>query len=155
MDKSNSRQGFPPKFIQDLCLKKVFLKEYKEVDFNQALTGLDYLRDLEVTRRKALREAAIKLGITKDTWRTILLEDPAAYKWVQRVQEHELEIEGYYADIFIDLRIWVSQSCDDVKSHAYIFIDHGSRTSSNTILQAKCTGNAKYTLPTKHEGNAQ
>ncbi|KAH6677376.1 hypothetical protein B0J14DRAFT_341158 [Halenospora varia] len=106
MDKSNSRQGFPPKFIQDLCLKKVFLKKYKEVDFNQALTGLDYLRDLEVTRRKALREAAIKLGITKDTWRAILLEDPAAYKWVQRVQEHELEIEGYYADIFIDLRIW-------------------------------------------------
>ncbi|KAH8661531.1 hypothetical protein BGZ60DRAFT_530482 [Tricladium varicosporioides] len=105
-DKGNSRQGFPPKFIQDLCLKKVFLKEYKEVDFNQALTGLDYLRDLEVTRRKALREAAIKLGIAKDTWRTVLLEDPAAYKWVQRVQDQELEIEGYYADIFIDLRIW-------------------------------------------------
>ncbi|KAF4628921.1 hypothetical protein G7Y89_g9229 [Cudoniella acicularis] len=101
-----SNQGFPPQFIQDLCLKKVFLKDYQEVDFDQSLTCLDYLRDLECTRRDSLSDAATSLGITKDNWRTILLDDPDAYSWVRRIQKQELELETFYADVFIDLRIW-------------------------------------------------
>ncbi|RDL33856.1 uncharacterized protein BP5553_08224 [Venustampulla echinocandica] len=98
--------GFPPHFVRDICLQKVFLKEYKEVDFGQALTCLDYLRDLELSRRTALREVAERLNIKEDSWRSVLQEEPEAYAWVSSVQLQELEIEKYYAAIFVDLRIW-------------------------------------------------
>jgi hypothetical protein len=102
-----SSQGLPPDFVQKLLLTQIFQSDYKDVDFTQALTGLDYLRDLECTRKCALREAAERLEITEDNWRTALGADAEALKWVGQVQKTELEIEGYYAKIFVNLRIWV------------------------------------------------
>lgn len=99
-------RGLPPNFVRNLCLK-VFSNEYKDVDFGQALTSLDYLRDLELSRRTALREAAERLNIREDSWKSVLQEEPEAYAWVSSVQLQELEIENYYAAIFVDLRIWV------------------------------------------------
>jgi hypothetical protein len=100
--------GFSPQFVQKICLKNVFRADYKEAQFNQALTALDYLRDLECTRRTALRDAAVRLGIMKEDWRNVLSEEQEAYLWVESVQKQELVIESHYAHVFIDLRIWVS-----------------------------------------------
>ncbi|KAG9229977.1 hypothetical protein BJ875DRAFT_357085, partial [Amylocarpus encephaloides] len=99
-------EGLPTRFIENICLNKVFKQNYDDVDFNQALTCLDYLRDLECTRRNSLREAALTLGISKENWRNVLAEEPEAYRWVSMVQKQELAIESSYAAVFIDLRIW-------------------------------------------------
>lgn len=98
--------GLPPKFVWDFCYR-VFTEEKGDIAFDQALAGLDYLRDLEDTRRSALRGAAQRLGITIENWRDILSQDTGAKLWVENIQALELEIEIYYAAIFIDLRIWV------------------------------------------------
>lgn len=100
-------EGLPPSFVQKFCLDDVFTADYEDADFSQALAGLDYIRDLEVTRRASLREAAQRLGITKETWMEVLVADPDAYQWVENMQALEVEISTYYAAIFIDLRIWV------------------------------------------------
>jgi hypothetical protein len=102
---SSRVKGFPVQFVQQVC-RKVFAQEYKDIEFSQALTCIDYLRDLECTRRTALRDAALRLGIDKENWRSILA-DAEAYHWVSSVQKQELVIESLYAAIFLDLRIWV------------------------------------------------
>jgi hypothetical protein len=106
-DTRQSQKGLPSAFIASTC-RRIFPKEYEKVDFGQALTALDYLRDLESTRRATLRNTAARLGITRGTWRTVLAENPDALKWVELVQKYELMIEQGYAAIFIDIRIWVS-----------------------------------------------
>ena len=109
-DAKRTSRGLPPDFIKKWCLEKVFLKEEKEVDFNQALTGIDYLQDLECQRREALREVALRLKINKSNWRKVLSADPDAKKWVEDIQAQETIIEGFYASCFVDLRIWVCES---------------------------------------------
>jgi hypothetical protein len=104
---SSRVKGFPVQFVQQVC-RKVFTQQYEDIDFSQALTCIDYLRDLECTRRTALRDVALRLGIEKENWRVILADAPEAYRWVSSVQKQELVIESLYAAIFVDLRIWVS-----------------------------------------------
>jgi hypothetical protein len=99
--------GLPPSFVEQFCLK-VFSLEYEHVDFNQALTAIDYLRDFEYSRRQSLRAAAKRIGITKENWRDVLKDYPDVVNWVEEVQDTELNIEEWYASAFVDLRIWVS-----------------------------------------------
>jgi hypothetical protein len=101
-------EGLPPSFIQSFCLEEAFPANYDSANFDQALTGLDYIRDLEVTRQVSLREAARRLCITKENWRDVLSADPDAKLWVENMQALEFDIETYYANIFLDLRIWAS-----------------------------------------------
>lgn len=140
-------EGLPPGFVQKLCLD-IFAEDYEEADFSQALAGLDYIRDLEVTRRASLREAAQRLGITKENWREILADDPDAKKWVENMQALEVDIATYYATIFIDLRIWVCFSAHDYVSSTDHAIDDDQRAPMQILLQAKCTRNAQHTVST-------
>ncbi|KAL3419733.1 hypothetical protein PVAG01_08231 [Phlyctema vagabunda] len=110
-------QGMPRGFISNFCLSKVFTASYNNVDFSQALTAIDYLRDLECTRRSALREAAQRLGIEKGNWRDVLAHDPVAKKWVEDAQVEEQITEGFYASLFMSLRIWVM--VNDLQSEPY------------------------------------
>jgi hypothetical protein len=93
-------------------VRKAFPEKYEKVQFEHGLTALDYLRDLEFTRRDKLRQAAERLDITLETWKSVLADYPDALKWIELVQKYELIIEEGYANIFIDLRIWVSQQLD-------------------------------------------
>lgn len=104
---SKPHKSYPLSFVRDLCLDKVFPANYEKALFDRALQALDYLQNMECTRRTVLREAAMKLGIRRDNWRDVLSEDRDAYQWVKKVQKQELEIESYYAQAFVDLRIWV------------------------------------------------
>ena len=106
---SSRIKGFPVQFIQDVC-RNAFCKDHEFADFNQALTCIDYLRDLECTRREALRDTTFRLGINRENWRTILADEPEAYQWVSSVQKEELAIESLYAATFLNLRIWVSMA---------------------------------------------
>ncbi|QSZ33426.1 hypothetical protein DSL72_004994 [Monilinia vaccinii-corymbosi] len=105
-DVKRASRGLPPEFIRKWCLDKVFTKVEEFVDFSQALTGIDYLQDLECRRREALREVALRLKIEKNNWRKVLSSDPDAKKWVEDIQAQETIIERFYAACFIDLRIW-------------------------------------------------
>jgi hypothetical protein len=100
----------PPHVAKRFCLKDAFRSDYADVEWIHALTALDYLRGYESTRRAKLRRAAKNLGITMENWRDVLSDDPDAKNWVEQVQEQELRIESFYANIFIDLRIWVCPS---------------------------------------------
>jgi hypothetical protein len=135
----NSRrqsEGLPPSFIQKICLNNIFAEDYGEADFTQALHGLDYIRDIEVTRRAALREAAQRLEITKENWREVLAEDPDAKQWVENMQGLEVDISTYYATIFIDLRIWVCLICLHLDTLTDSNADHDKRTPKRAFLQA-------------------
>lgn len=102
-----TRKGLPVVVILN-TVKRILQQDYKKVDFGHALTALDYLRDLELTRRAKLRNAAERLNITLQTWRAVLADNPDALRWIELVQKYELIIEEGYANIFIDIRIWVS-----------------------------------------------
>lgn len=92
------------------CFKFVFLSNLKDVDFDVALPGLDYLQHLECTRRDTLQEAAKKLGITEENWQRVLADKPNALAWVKDIERKNKELELCYADLYLGLRIWVSLS---------------------------------------------
>ncbi|KAF7943154.1 hypothetical protein EAE96_011096 [Botrytis aclada] len=110
-------RGLPPDFIRKWCLDRVFTKDEDQVDFDQALTGIDYLQDLECRRREALREVALRLKIDKHNWRRVLSADPDAKRWVEDIQAQETIIEGFYATCFVDLRIWTM--LHELKAHPF------------------------------------
>lgn len=101
-------KGLPLMFVEKMVLGTIFRTELAKTDFKQALAGLDYLRDYEDTRRCSLREAARRLGITADNWRTILGRNVQALEWVEKVVENEAVVESRYSKIYVNLRIWVS-----------------------------------------------
>ncbi len=101
------RESYPQGFGQKFCLNDVFAEEYDLADFSKALSALDYIRDLERTRRSSLQGAAQRLGITKTNWRDVLAADRDAYEWIESMLALEFDMSTYYAIIFVDLRIWV------------------------------------------------
>jgi hypothetical protein len=109
-DDKNGRpysQGMPVSFIKSFCLEHVFAQSHEEVEFDLALHALDYLEDLECTRRAALRGAAERLAIRRDNWRDVLTANPNAKAWVEDVQSRGHYLEKCYAQVFIGIRIWV------------------------------------------------
>ena len=106
-DDSSRCDGLPAAFVRKICLNRIFLESYDDVDFDQALAGLDYLRNLETKRRNTLRYAAQRLGLDHVNWEDTLAGEPEAKSWIELTQKQELQIERYYADLFVDLRVWV------------------------------------------------
>jgi len=101
-------KGLPPDFVGNLCLNRIFTEPWEDADLTHALTGLDYLTNLECTRRTALREAAQRLRINEDNWRSVLADNNEARAWICLIQEQEDIIELCYSCLWVDLRIWVS-----------------------------------------------
>ena len=106
-NKQQSRGALPADFVRSFCLDNSFKKNYREINFDLALAALDYLSRLERTRRESLKLAARSLKISMDNWVEVLSANPPVRLWVHDVQQCELLIERYYADIYVDLRIWV------------------------------------------------
>jgi hypothetical protein len=106
-NKQQSRGPLPADFVRSFCLDNSFKENYLEINFGLALAALDYLSRLERTRRESLSLAAHSLKISLDNWVEVLSADPPVRLWVHDVQQYELLIERYYADMYLDLRIWV------------------------------------------------
>jgi hypothetical protein len=102
-------RGLPPDFVGNLLLNRIFTEPLEAADFKNALTGLDYLSNLECTRRAALSEAAHRLQITEHNWRDVLANSDGARSWVHSIQDQERQVELYYSSLWVDLRIWVSE----------------------------------------------
>jgi hypothetical protein len=102
--------SLPPSFITAF-LGRCFPPDLVCVDFPQALTGLDYLKDLE-TRRQ--REVVYALGRTQidpailDNELELRRQYPGVARWKHSIKSQEQIIETLYTQLYIGLRRWVS-----------------------------------------------
>ncbi|KAK2626252.1 hypothetical protein QTJ16_004514 [Diplocarpon rosae] len=100
------RIGLPLPMIRRYCLDQVFAEHLDDVRFDNALVALDYLRDLESTRRNWLGQAARNLTITKGNWESVLQEYPSGLRWVEATQAFDYRTMGAYSNLFVELRKW-------------------------------------------------
>jgi hypothetical protein len=100
--------SLPPSFITSF-VRRSFPPELDLVDFPQALTGMDYLRDLEIRRRREVVAAFNKLGIDQEdiSHRDKLARKyPGVLRWVMDIEEKEGKVEALYTQVYIGLRRW-------------------------------------------------
>jgi hypothetical protein len=101
--------SLPPSFITSF-VRRCFAKDLDQVDFAQALTAMDYLKDLEVRRRREVVAALNRLGIDKDDIgekEALGKKYPGVLRWVIAVEEKERTIEVLYTHVYLGLRRWV------------------------------------------------
>ncbi|KAL9085627.1 MAG: hypothetical protein Q9165_007528 [Trypethelium subeluteriae] len=103
--------SLPPSFINSF-VRRCFTAELEAVDFPQALTALDYLKDLEHRRRRESTNAFRRLGLDPanldDELEKVAHEYPGVTSWVRSIKDKEKKVEALYTQIYIGLRRWVS-----------------------------------------------
>jgi hypothetical protein len=100
--------SLPPSFIATF-VRRCFPSELDQVDFPQALTALDYLKDLEVRRRREVVAALTKLGIPREDLserERLAKKYPGVMKWIEDIEDKERKVEALYTQIYIGIRRW-------------------------------------------------
>ena len=100
--------SLPPSFITSF-VRRCFPRELDQVDFPQALAAMDYLKDLEIRRRREVVAALDKLGIDQeDIGRRDKLAQkyPGVLRWVMDLEERERKVEALYTQVYLGLRRW-------------------------------------------------
>lgn len=104
------QNSLPPSFVTSF-LRKCFAYELELVDFTQALTGLDYLKDLETRRNRAMKSALERLDINLDTVDSAeaLLADryPGVLEWYRSIDLKEHKVNALYTHLYLALRRWM------------------------------------------------
>jgi hypothetical protein len=101
--------SLPPSFVTNF-VRRCFPPELDQVDFPQALTALDYLKDLEVRRRREVVAALEKLGIEREDLghrEKLAKKYPGVMKWVVGTEEKERKVETLYTQLYVGLRRWI------------------------------------------------
>ncbi|KAF2012167.1 hypothetical protein BU24DRAFT_271274 [Aaosphaeria arxii CBS 175.79] len=102
--------SLPPPFIISF-VSRCFHPDLSLVDFPQALTALDYLRDLEKRRCKEFIAAFERLGINlenfEDDIEQVADKYPGVALWAKNMQGKNKKAETYYAHIYLTLRRWI------------------------------------------------
>lgn len=102
--------SLPPSFITAF-LRKAFAADLRFVDFPQALTGLDYLKDLETRRRREVSAALERLAISRHNIAAaeeeLSARFPGVLSWFRTLEEKERKIEALYTQLYVALRRWV------------------------------------------------
>jgi hypothetical protein len=104
--------SLPPSFVTSF-VRRCFPVDLDQVDFPQALTALDYLKDLEIRRRREVVAALDRLGVDRADLgeRSVLgRKYPGVLRWVIGIEEKERKVEALYTQVFLGLRRWVSNS---------------------------------------------
>ena len=102
--------SLPPSFITTF-LRRCFPPSLEEVDFHQALTSLDYLKDLEMRRRRELTAAVQRLGLQPDDHNEnsdLAKNYPNILQWIESMTAKAKKVESLYSHVYIGLRRWVS-----------------------------------------------
>lgn len=101
--------SLPPSFITTF-LRRCFAPQFEDVDFHQALTALDYLRDLETRRRRELTEAVQRLNLKPEDMKNSDLgkKYPGLSTWIESMKAKTNRVESLYSQVYINLRRWVS-----------------------------------------------
>ncbi|EYE98149.1 uncharacterized protein EURHEDRAFT_448938 [Aspergillus ruber CBS 135680] len=100
--------SLPPSFITSF-LRRCFSPVLDEVDFPQALTALDYLKDLDSRRRKEVAATLRRLGVETDTPNSqaeLKETRPATLSWIESMNVKIRRAESLYSQIYIGLRRW-------------------------------------------------
>jgi hypothetical protein len=100
--------SLPPNFISTF-VRRCFPVELDLVDFPQALTALDYLKDLEVRRRREVVAALTKLGIAREDLgerEKLAKSYPGVILWIEDIEDKERKVEALYTQIYIGIRRW-------------------------------------------------
>ena len=100
--------SLPPSFITSF-VRRCFPSQLDQVDFPQALTAMDYLKDLEVRRRREVVAALDKLGIDRSdigNQESIAKKYPGVMKWVTDIEENERKVEALYTQVYVGMRRW-------------------------------------------------
>ena len=98
--------SLPPSFISSFA-HRCFPLALEQVDFPQALTALDYLRDLERRRTREKDAALQRLGVKRNSDNTLSHDDPNITSWFADMESKEQEIEKRYARLYLGVRRWV------------------------------------------------
>jgi hypothetical protein len=106
----NQPCSLPPSFVTSF-VRRCFPPELEEVDFPQALTALDYLKDLETRRRKEVLAALKRLGITGAEGETSDLAKryPGVLSWLNSIENKEKKVMALYTQVYLGLRRWVGR----------------------------------------------
>ena len=105
--------SLPPSFVTAF-VRRCFTPQLELVDFPQALTALDYLKDLEMRRRRDLSDTLSKLNIDKltlqpsDAAKDWCDRDTRIADWVSSILTKDKKIDALYTQCYIGLRRWVS-----------------------------------------------
>ncbi|KAL6721209.1 hypothetical protein ACLMJK_000311 [Lecanora helva] len=100
--------SLPPSFITSF-VRRCFTTDLCLVDFTQALTALDYLKDLDSRRKRELALALQRLGLeqsTDDQIKGDCSKNPKVLEWVESVRDKERKVEALYTQVYIGLRRW-------------------------------------------------
>ncbi|KAI8938937.1 hypothetical protein NX059_004790 [Plenodomus lindquistii] len=112
--------SLPPTFINSF-VGRVFSPHLDVVDWQQALTALDYLKDLETRRRKETFAAFERLGIHQETWATdmayIADKFPGIALWINNIEGKNKRAEAYYGTIWLGIRRWIM--INDLSDHPF------------------------------------
>lgn len=105
--------SLPPTFITSF-VRRCFTEDLCQVDFTQALTALDYLKDLENRRKRELAAVLHRLGVGKEVLdqekEDLGMKHPKIAEWVLAMQNKERKVVALYTQVYLGLRRWVS-SC--------------------------------------------
>ena len=103
--------SLPPAFISGFAARNLH-PEVEQCDWIQALTVLDYLKDLEARRRKETFAAFERLHIHQDTWDTDMAfmaeKFPGIALWINNIEGKNKKAEQYYGIIWLGIRRFVS-----------------------------------------------
>jgi hypothetical protein len=108
--------SLPPSFVTSF-VRRCFPPDLDQVDFPQALTALDYLKDLEVRRRREVVAALDRLGVDRaDLGERAVLgrKYPGVLRWVVGIEDKERKVEALYTQVFLGLRRWVGNISTDM-----------------------------------------
>ncbi|KPI41341.1 uncharacterized protein AB675_7894 [Cyphellophora attinorum] len=100
--------SLPPSFITSF-VRRCFPENVEGVDFAQTLTALDYLKDLEVRRRREVVAALDKLGISRDDIcqrETLAKKYPGVMQWIEGIEDKERKVESLYTQVYLGIRRW-------------------------------------------------
>ncbi|KAF1848560.1 uncharacterized protein K460DRAFT_375407 [Cucurbitaria berberidis CBS 394.84] len=102
--------SLPPTFIVNF-VSRCFHPSIGLVDWNQALTALDYLNDLDSRRRRETNLAFARLHIHEDTYDTDMAfmaeKFPGIALWVRNIEGKNKKADQYYAMMWLGLRRWI------------------------------------------------
>lgn len=160
--------SLPPSFITSFA-RRCFPPDLMRVDFPQALTGLDYLKDLETRRRREVAAAMSRLAIDRTTLDldTASLSDryPGVLQWVKSIEEKERKVEALYTQVYVALRRWIminelsllpynKHNCVAMLNTLYPPVNSTQPTSKLTpeVLKGQRDGFFKYILSVEKNG---
>ncbi|KAJ5749813.1 hypothetical protein N7533_006841 [Penicillium manginii] len=91
---------------------RCFTPELESVDFPQALTAIDYLKDLETRWKKEMEAALTRLGIKREDAENpnssgFAGKYPGVMTWLHTMNAKARTVTALYTQIYVGLRRWV------------------------------------------------